>query len=249
MTKTKLETFIRKYTLGGLNSEVRWAASKGVLKMVEITSDKKLMTAVDLNNFDAFDDAELVVTDTSELKGMLAPLSDNITIKLEKGSEEDSKRIVSMNLVDSELEQIYKTGDAEHLPSKPKLISIPNYDVEIKLNEDFITRFSKAKSALPDVKNFTLIMNPKKKKLEMVLGYSSNNNTHRSILNLNCVEGKDTLETPTSFSADVLKEILVANSEVKEAVFKVSEQGLAHIEFVSDDFISKYYLIKIPVEE
>jgi hypothetical protein len=204
---------------------------------------------VDLNNFDAFENAELVVPDTKALKAKLGPLSDNITIKLETGSEDASTRIVSMNIMDSELEQIYKTGDGDHLPSKPKLISIPSYDVEIKLNEEFITRFIKVKSAAPDVSNFTLIMNPKKKKLEMILGYSSNNNTDRSILNLNCVEGKDALQTPTSFSANVLKEILSANSEVKEAVFKVSEQGLAHIEFVSDDFISKYYLIKIPVEE
>ena len=85
----------------------------------------------------------------------------------------------------------------------------------------------------------------------MVIGYSPNNNTRRSILELDkvLVTGKDTLKSPTSFSAEVLKEILAANSEVKDAVFKVSEQGLAHIEFVSDDFVSKYYMIKIPVEE
>lgn len=247
MTKTKLETFIKKYYLGGLNDEVRWNAKDGVLKMVEITSDKKLMTSVDLNNFDAFNDVEFVISKTDQLVAMLGPLSENITIKLENG-EDDNKRVISMNLIDEELEQIYKTGDADHLSSKPKLITIPNYEVEIKLTEPFITRFIKAKSALKDVHNFTLIMS-KKKKLEMVLGYSSNNNTDRSILNLNCVEGKDTLKESTSFSADVLKEILVANSEVKDAVFKVSEHGLAHIEFVTDDFISKYYMIKIPVEE
>lgn len=247
MTKTKLETFIKKYYLGGLNTEVRWTSAKGTLKMIELTSDKKLMTSVDLNNFDAFNDAELVVTDTDRLKAMLGPLSDNLTIQLDSG-EDDKNRIISMNLSDAEVTQIYKTGDADHLPAKPKLITVPSYDVEIKLSEDFITRFIKSKAALPEVNNFTLIMS-KRKKLELVLGYSSNNNTHRSVLNVNCVEGKDTLKTPTSFSAETLKEILVANSDVKDALFKVSEQGLAYVEFVNNDFTSKYYLIKIPVEE
>lgn len=251
MTKTQLETFIKKYSLGGLNNEVRWTAKSGVLKMVEITSDKKLMTAVDLNNFDAFNDAELVVPNTGELKAMLSPLSDNITIELEKGQEEDSKRIVSMYLSDDQTRSIYQTGDGDHLQSKPKLITIPEYDVEIRLTEDFITRFTKAKSALPNVTNFTLIMSKKKNKLEMVIGHSSNNNTNRIVLELDkeVVKGKDTIKAPTSFSADVLKEILAANSEVEDAVFRVSEQGLAHIEFVTNDFTSKYYMIKIPVEE
>lgn len=248
MTKTKLETFIKKYSLGGLLDEVRWTVKDGTLKVSEMTSDKKLLTMVEMSNFDSFGDAEFVIPATSAFKSKLSPLGEEIKIDLNAG-EDDAKRIISLDLKDSDVELTYHTGMEDHLPPRPKLINIPNYEVEIVLTEKFIEKFLKAKSGFSDVNLLTLIMSKKKKKLEMVLGYSSNINTDRVALTLECVPGKDTISAPASFSASVLKEILSANSEVKEPVFKVSEQGLAHVEFVSDGFVSKYYMIKIPVED
>ena len=84
----------------------------------------------------------------------------------------------------------------------------------------------------------------------MVLGYSgNNNNTDKVALSVYPVEGKNTINTPINFSANSLKEILNANSEAKDPVLKVSEQGLAFIEFSNEDFDSQYYLVKIPVED
>jgi hypothetical protein len=248
MTKTKLETFMKKYFLGGLHDEIRWTSKDGVLTVSEMTSDKKLMTYVEMSKFDAFKDVEFVIKDTSKLKAMISPLSENITIELVSG-DDDVNRIVQMYIADETLKSEYQTGDSEHLPPKPKVNNIPSYDVEVKLTEEFVGRFMKSKAALSDVNLFTLIMSKKKNKLEMVLGYSSNNNTDRIVLGLDTVEGKDTLKAPINFSANVLKEILAANSEVKDAVLKVSEQGLAYLEFINDDFKARYYMIKIPVED
>ena len=248
MTKTKIETFIKKYSLGGLLDEVRWIVKDNTLTVSEMTSDKKLLTVVEMSNFDAYGDSEFVVPTTSEFKSKMAPLGDEMKMDLNSG-EDDIKRITSIDLKDADVELTYHTGMEDHLPPKPKIIHIPSYEVEIILTEKFIEKFLKAKSGFSDVNLLTLIMSKKKKKLEMVLGYSSNINTDRIALTLECVPGKDTISAPTSFSASVLREILSANSEVKEPVFKVSEQGLAHIEFVSENIRSKYYLIKIPVED
>lgn len=248
MTKTKLETFIKKYSLGNTLDAVRWTVKDGILKVGEMTSDKKLLASVEMNNFDAFKDAEFVVRDTPRLKALLAGLEENITIDLTCG-DDNKDRIILATVSDNDNRFEYNTGaDADDLPPKPKIMNIPSYDVEIVLNEKFVNSFSKGKSALSEVNLFTLVMN-KKKKLEMVIGYSSNINTDRYILGLNTIEGKDTIKEPISFSANVLKEILAANSEVKDPVLKVSEQGLAYIEFVNDDFKAKYYMIKIPVED
>jgi|ERR1035437_2126680 hypothetical protein len=248
MTKTKLETFIKKYSLGGLHDEVRWTSKDGTLSMNEMTSDKKLMTSVEMNKFDAFKDSEFVIKDTNKFKGMLAPLSDNISIELVAG-DDNADRIIQIHVEGEKVKFDYQAGDSEHLPTKPKVNNIPSYDVEIKLSDEFVSAFLKSKSALADVNLFTLIMSKKKNKLEMVLGYSSNTNTDRMILDVETVEGKDKLKAPINFSASVLKEILAANSEVKNAILKVSEQGLAYVEFVNDDFKAKYYMIKVPVEE
>lgn len=248
MKKEKLEIFLKKYSLGGNLEEVRWICKDGTLKVAEMTSDKKLLTVVEMPNFDAFGDAEFVVPETAKLKSKMNPLNDDIKINLIKG-EDDANRIIRLELEDAVNSMEYQTGIEDHLPPRPKINNIPSYEVELVLTEKFIDTFLKAKSAFNDVNLFTLIMSKKKKKLEMVIGYSSNINTDRFILGVDCVEGKDTISSPASFSASILKEILVANSEVKDPVLKVSEQGLAYIEFVSDEFVSKYYMIKIPVED
>jgi hypothetical protein len=248
MTKTKIEKFIKKYHLGGLLDEVRWTSDSGVLKLVEMTSDKKFLAMIEMDNFDGFGNAEIVIPDTNKLKGMLNSLSDNVVINL-NASDDDKNRIVSLELSDERNGLEYRTGDADHLGARPKGINVPSYDVEIKLTEDFIKNFLTARAGLPDVELFTLVMSKKKNKLEMVLGFSNNLNTDRIILGLDLVEGKDKVKNPISFSAKTLKEILSANSDVKDAVLKVSEQGLATIEFVSEGIKAKYHLIKVEVED
>ena len=51
--------------------------------------------------------------------------------------------------------------------------------------------------------------------------------------------------SPISFSAKYLKEILNANRNSKSATLKISSQGLAHIQFETDNITSKYYLVEI----
>lgn len=248
MTKTKLETFIKKYSLGGNLDEVRWIGKDGKLILSEVTSDKKVLVTVELNNFDGFGDAEFVIGDTPSLKAKLAPLAEDIKINLNRG-DEDSSRITSIEIEDDRNKVVYITGVDDHLPPKPKIINIPNYEVEIVLTPRFIDSFLKSKSGFNDVQLFTLVMS-KKKNLEMVLGYSNHNNTDRIVLGLDCVPGKNTISSIASFSADILREILNANNDSKsDPILKVSEQGLAYVEFDVDGFNSKYYIVKTPVED
>jgi len=249
MIKTKLETFIKKYSLGNILDVVRWTCKNKVLTVNEITADKKLMVTTNIKNFDSFRDIEFIIRDTRGLKSKLAILGEEFTINLISG-DENPNRIIAMELEDDRTTLLVNTGaEGDDKGKKPKLMNIPDYDVEIVLTEQFKTDFSKAKSSFSDVNLFTLIMSKKKQKLEMVLGYSSNNNTDRVALSVYPVEGKNTINTPINFSADALKEILNANSEAKDPILKVSEQGLAFIGFSDENFDSQYYLVKIPVED
>jgi hypothetical protein len=82
----------------------------------------------------------------------------------------------------------------------------------------------------------------------MVLGYKQNL-SDRIALEVATTTGKDTVKAPISFDAKLLKEILSANSEVKNPTLQVSEGGLASIAFDQDGFKSQYYMIKIDVED
>ena len=131
-------------------------------------------------------------------------------------------------------------ADLSVIPNVPDLKQLPPFDVEIKLDSNFISKFIKAKGALADENNFTFVC--KDGKSQIILGYS-NINTNRIIID---VDAECTGEVePISFSATYLKEILVANREATDATLKISSQGLSHIHFEIDNYTSDYYLVEI----
>jgi hypothetical protein len=181
---------------------------------------------------------------------MLATLSESISLSLDI-DENDAKRvrqIIGEN-ADGRATFNYVTADLSSLDGVPKMKNIPPFNVEILLSDDFIETFNSAFSAVgDDAASFTLIMSKKKQKMEMVLGYKQNL-SDRIALEVVTTQGKDVVKAPISFDAKLLKEILSANSEVKNPMLSVSEDGLANISFDQDGFKSQYYMIKIDVED
>jgi hypothetical protein len=108
------------------------------------------------------------------------------------------------------------------------------------MDGNFIEKFIRAKGALSEVDNFTILT--EKGKLKIVIGYS-NINTNRVELVVNDKYTGDV--KPISFSAKYFKEILSANKEANKAVLNVSTDGLAHVEFAVDGFTSSYYLVEV----
>jgi len=96
---------------------------------------------------------------------------------------------------------------------------------------------------LSDVDTLTFIKD-KKDKIKLVIGYS-NVNSNRINIDIKPTEGKNSLGKTLHFSAKYLKEILTSNSDCENAVLKVSDAGLAHVEFNNDTFNSNYYLVEI----
>jgi hypothetical protein len=246
MDRKAIDTFIKKYYLGGTLEQVRWLAKNGQLNVTAITSDKKFLTSVTLDKFDGFEDAEVGILETTRLKQMMTALGNDVTFTLNKDEED---RVISMVLSDEKTEIQYVAADLDVLPKRPNTKSIPEYGVKIKLTETFIDKFLKAKSALPEVDLFTLVMSKKKGKMEMVLGYSDNINNNRIALEVDAENGKDKVKSPISFNAKILKEIISANDDCKCPILEVSEDGLAHIEITQDAYTSQYFLVKIDVED
>lgn len=247
MTKQTLETFIKKYHLNGLLEKVRWVVKDNTLRVTAMTQDKKFLTAVTQKKIDGITDTEFGVLDTSALKKIIGATADNVTFTLVPASDNPDK-ILSIVISDTQTEVSEQCGELDCFDPDPKIKQVPTYDVEITLTEDFIARFFKAKSSI-EGDLFTLVMNKKKQKLEMVLGYNERRLTRRIALEIPAVAGKDTLQTEVSFSAKNLKEVLIANPEVKDAVFKISSAGLAFVEYDTPEFQAQYYMIKTDVED
>jgi hypothetical protein len=121
-----------------------------------------------------------------------------------------------------------------------KLKKLPEFGISIEMASTMIDKFIKAKGALSDIDTFTIFTEAGD--LKMAIGYSSIS-TNR--VTFTCEKGFKEEVKPISFSAKYLKEILTSNKEATSAKLKVSADGLAHIEFIIDEFICKYYLVEI----
>ena len=235
MEKQSLNRFVSKYNLAGLVESVKWESSEGSLTTSFISDDKSVLGNVTMKEFDS-SDASFGVYDTTKLTKMLSVLGDDVDFSI---NDIDGKP-VSLKFKDGSTSVNYMLADLSVIPNVPDLKQLPDFNVEIKLDSTFISKFIKAKGALADENNFTFTC--KDGSGQIILGYS-NINTNRINIDVDCVCEKDI--EPISFSANFLKEILVANKEATDATLKISSDGLAHIYFEIDNYESNYYLVEI----
>lgn len=235
MEKQRLNRFVSKYNLAGLVESVKWTSENNTLSTSFISDDKSVLGRVSMTDFN-YDSSDFGVYDTSKLTKMLAVLGDDVDFSIQ---DMDGKP-VSLRFKDGSTSVNYMLADLSVIPNVPDLKSLPEFNVRIKLDETFINKFIRAKSALPDENTFTLIC--KDGKTQIVLGYS-NINTNRITIDVDAeCDGE---VNPISFSATYLKEILVANKDATDAVLNISSQGLSHIHFEVDEYTTDYYLVEI----
>ncbi len=235
MEKGKLNRFVQKYNLAGLVESVKWETKDNELTTAFISDDKSVLGKVTMKEFN-FNDATFGVYDTSKLTKMLGVLGEAVEFEI---SDVEGKP-VSLKFKDGSTSVNYMLADLSVIPNVPDLKKLPDFNIKIKLDENFISKFIRAKSALADENNFTFVV--KNGKAQIVLGHS-NINTNRISID---VEGEIEGDVePISFSATYLKEILVANKEAKDATLNISSQGLSHIHFEVAEYTSDYYLVEI----
>ena len=241
MKKQTINTFIDKYSLNGTIESVKWVidSANKQIKTASISDDKNVLSFVVIKDSAGLNDAEIGINDTAKLKKLLSVLNDEVNISF--NTRED--KIVSLSLTGESTDVQYVTADLSVIPKVPELKKLPPFNLEIPLTKEFVTTFVKAKNALSDVDTLTFTKD-KKDKLKLVIGFSSVNSNRISI-DFKPTEGKDTLGKTIHFSAKYLKEILTSNNDCENAVLKISDAGIAHVEFNNDVFNSSYYLVEI----
>ena len=234
MQKSKLDRFIQKYNLGGNVNSVKWKSNGDSLSTTFITPDKSLLGNVKVDKF-PFENAELGVYQTDQLKSLIGVLGDDVSLDVSRAGD----KAYSLKVKNGPVSVDYVLSDLSVIADPPALKRLPEFGTRIKLDTKFINTFIKGKSALADVDMFTFV-NDKNGNLNAVIGFA-NTNTNR--VNIPVETETNSMTKPITFNANLFKEVLVANKECTSAVLEVSTEGLARVNFKIDDYDSTYYVV------
>ena len=207
MNKYKLTRFIDKYHLGGNVNAVVINSKGDSLSTRFITGDKALLGELKMNNW-TFEDSELGVYDTEQLSRLLGVLDDDVTLNLTQAGD----KAIAVEISDALSKVNFMLSDKSVINQPPPLKQLPEFQVEIKVDSNFINRFISGKSALPDTDTFTVITDDDGVKL--VIGYSSIN-TNRVTIPVETTASSNI--DNVSFNANLFKDVLVANKECESA--------------------------------
>ena len=235
MDKYKLTRFIDKYHLGGNVNAVVINSKGDTLSTRFITGDKALLGELEMNSW-SFQDAELGVYDTEQLSKLIGVLDDDVSLNLTQSGD----KAIALEMSDQYSKVNFMLSDKSVINQPPPLKGIPEFQLKIKVDTNFIQRFISGKSALPDTDTFTVITNNDGVKL--VIGYSSIN-TNRVTIPVETETHEDI--DNVSFNANLFKDVLVANKECETATLEVSEKGLSRINFKVDQYDVTYYLVAV----
>jgi len=230
MNKTKFEGFLNRYSLLGAVESVMINVDGENVSTRMISDDKTLLGSVSMKD-ETMPDGRYGIYTTSQLKSLLSVLDNNIKV-----TANDHSLIFN----DEVSEVRYMKSQEAVIPSVPDLKAQPDFDVEIKLDDEFVSRFIKSTGALSDSDKFTFTSY--KGVHEIVLGFSTIN-TNRISIKVNATVEKD-VESIT-FSANFLKAILSANRGSTESSLKISTAGLCVASFTGGDYTSEYFLVEI----
>ena len=233
MQKSKLDKFIQKYNLGGNVNSVKWKASGDSISTSFVTPDKSLLGSVKVDKF-PFEDAEIGVYQTDQLKSLINVLGDDVSLDLTKFGD----KAVSLKVKNGPVSVDYVLSDLSVISDPPQMKRLPEFGTKIKLDRSFIDTFIKGKGALSGVDTFSVVKNGEG--CDVVIGYSSTN-TNR--VNIPTESETCDVDTPVTFNANLFKEVLVANRECSSAILEVSTEGLARVNFKIDDYDSTYYIV------
>ena len=230
MEKLKLDGFVNRYNLGGEVESVMIKSDDNTLSVRMISDDKTLLGDVTVTESE-FPNGEFGIYTTSQLKGLMSVLDNNIKVEEVTGALKFSDKGTKMQ---------YMLAAPSVIPAVPDLKALPPFNVDITLDNEFVNKFIKSKGALADADTFTFTC--KDGKGEIILGYSSINSNRISIT-VDCKCEGDV--KPIAFSAKYLKAILLSNKGSSTSSMEISSQGLCKLAFTDGDFQSNYFLVEI----
>lgn len=233
MEKSKLQSFINRYYLAGNCEAVILKEDGNGINCELIDMDQTVVGKIQWKT-NPFMKGSLGINHTGALTKMLSAVGEHIEIDVKDAAGKN----YAMKISEGNTQLTFMLADTTVIPAVPTINAEPDYVVTIPVNEEFISKFIKAKNALPDAKNFAIQV--QNGKIKFIINYSTVNADN---ISFEMDGGTEAIE-PICFSADKLKEILVANRGDSGHLY-VSTEGLARINFSGADFDSTYWLVQL----
>jgi len=234
MEKSKLQSFINRYYLAGNCEAVILKENENGVGCELIDMDQTVVGKLQWNTT-PFMKGELGINHTGALIKMLSAVGENINIEVQDAAGKN----YAMKISEGSTKATFMLADTTVIPAVPAINAEPPYEVTLPIDDEFVSKFIKAKNALPDAKNYAVqVVNGT---IKVIINYTTVNSDNITF-EIGTTTGDDL--QPICFSADKLKEVLVANKGDK-GTMNVSSHGLSRIDFVGTDFESNYWLVQL----
>jgi len=233
MEKSKLVSFINRYYLAGNCEAVTLKENNKGIGCELIDSDQTVVGKIQWNTT-PFMKGSLGINHTGALTKMLSAVGENINIDVQEASGKN----YAMKITEGSTKLTFMLADTSVIPAVPTINQEPDYKVSINVDDEFISKFIKAKNALPDAKNFAVQV--KNGQIKFIINYTTINADNISFEIAGAAEEME----PICFSAEKLKEVLTANKG-DMGTLHISPDGLARIDFTGADFESSYWLVQL----
>lgn len=239
MQKETLKSIIEKYYLNGLTENTKIVVkNKEIVINFTPTEDRSLVGVVSMVNTD-LDDAEIGVYNTTQLLKLLKIMDHTVKITFNKEYEIFNKIILEDNKYDLE----FYLADINMISKVPK-IKEPKYDLNIGIDKEFVKKFTDAKKALGEIRQFLIKTEPSKNQILFTI---SDGSSYSNKIKFNIPTMPEfplpSLELP--FSANIFNEILIANRDSDSSSLEISKEGLLKIQFEEKTIKSSYFLVRL----
>lgn len=245
INKLNLVSNIGKYYLNGIVESVKWNVYDKKINVTFVSPNQDLVGSIEADL--DLEDGTLGIFNTSGLLKMLGILDMDILINVEKQHKAATKLLIE----DSNFSLQYSLADPFIIQPTPE-IAEPEYEITFDIDSEFITRFSKAKSALGSnikeiVRVSTITTTDGNKEVKLVLGEPT---SHSNKIEFTTPAEFETIHPEyLLFNSAHIKEILNANKDdLVEATGTLSINGLLKLKFTSETGISTYYLPELRSE-
>ena len=237
MDKQTLMGFVNRFYLGGQTQSAPIVSTKDTLSCSFINSAKSCVGDIVLSK-NGFGDYEMGLYEIQDLIKLLNVLDGELVVEANEVGDIVSQLVIKQKSNNTKVN--YGLARLDVVSKKPDLSNVPDFDLELKIDKQFISSFISGKGALSDVSTFAILSDGEEAKI--VIGYSSTTQSNKVTIP---VEAKkiSSLDDAIYFDADTFKEVLTANKDCESATLYVSSQGLAKVSFKVDNFDSSYVLV------
>jgi hypothetical protein len=238
MKKSKLTSLISKYSLGGNIESVVWTTKSGNTTVEMVHPTQTLIGSVKLKDSD-IPDSRLGIYDTSRLSQMLGGLSEDFDMDI----NEQNGKPVAIQMKDKTFKMKFVPADVDIIPKAAKIKQLPEFEMRIKLDDEFIDSYIKATKAVSE----PVTAFEGDSDITVTIGYSDTTNINNVKFQVENKADESNDSFIATFNTDFLKDVLTANKGLP-GVMDISSKGLSRLMFKNEDFDNTYYLVQTSVD-